>query len=1052
MATILVVDDRPTNRQFLITLLGYSGHRLLEAADGAEALEMVRAERPDLIITDILMPTMDGYEFVQKLRAEPALAHTPVIFYTATYRENEARVLAKACGVEYVLSKPSEPPLILQTVQAALGTVDSPATPPPITMADNKLGITRLRQLGEEITRYFTDLQSVTQQLTIILERGEAMIAERDFLLSVAAKFSSVVADLQDMNLRLTGLNELGFNLIAERDPARMLALFCGAARKIMGAKYAAIGILAEDEQTLKHFYSSGLEAETAAHIGSTLPSEGMLGRILAERRPVRLRDVSTDPHGIGLPAHHPPIQSFLSAPILTTSQLYGQFYVADKLSTDEFSEDDERLAVTLAAQVAVAYENVQLYGQVQRHAAKLQLEVVEHQRTQVALAESERHYRQLIETAHEGVWVIDTNNCTTLVNHRATEIVGYSREEIIGKSLFDFMDEERKAQALASIARVQQGIHEQIEFGFQRKNGEVAWALIETSGLHDEAGNYLGGLAMLTDITERKRAEEEIRRHLAELEAVHKVSTALRTARTLDEMLPLFISETVAVVQATSGSIWLYDSADDKIEMVAHQGWGPKNPQPLRGGEGAPGHVMQTGEPHLTRDFKSDPLTSEINRALIPEGTAGACLPIQTEAEVIGVMFVAVQQPREFTAAEVRLLTTLAEIAGNAIHRMRLREQTEQRLHRLTALRAIDQAISSSLDLKVTLHIVLDQVVSQLNVEAAAILLFNPYLETLEYAAGRGFHSRGIERSHLALGEGQAGRAALEGRVINIPDIREGNTGFARATLLADENFITYFAAPLIAKKKIKGVLDIFLRRPFSPDEDWLDFLETLAGQTAIAIDSAELFQDLQRSNTDLRLAYDTTLEGWSAALDLRDKETEGHTQRVTEMTLRLARAMGFTEEELVHVRRGALLHDIGKMGIPDGILLKPGKLTDEEWAIMRKHPTYAQQMLSPIAYLREALPIPYCHHEKWDGTGYPQGLKGEQIPRAARIFAVVDVWDALRSDRPYRAGWPEDRVLEHIRAGSGTHFDPKVVEAFIALTEKQSSEESHTPGVADS
>ncbi|MEA2575140.1 MAG: hypothetical protein QOH93_2438, partial [Chloroflexia bacterium] len=183
--------------------------------------------------------------------------------------------------------------------------------------------------------------------------------------------------------------------------------------------------------------------------------------------------------------------------------------------------------------------------------------------------------------------------------------------------------------------------------------------------------------------------------------------------------------------------------------------------------------------------------------------------------------------------------------------------------------------------------------------------------------------------------------------------------------------------------------------------------------------------------------LAYEATLEGWSHALDLRDKETEGHTQRVTEMTVRLAQELGAPEADVVQIQRGALLHDIGKMGIPDSILLKPGPLTEEEWEIMRKHPVYAYELLSPISFLRPALDIPYCHHEKWDGTGYPLGLKGEQIPLAARIFAVVDVYDALSSDRPYRKSWPQDKVLAHIRELSGTHFDPRIVEAFLLLTE---------------
>jgi putative nucleotidyltransferase with HDIG domain len=234
--------------------------------------------------------------------------------------------------------------------------------------------------------------------------------------------------------------------------------------------------------------------------------------------------------------------------------------------------------------------------------------------------------------------------------------------------------------------------------------------------------------------------------------------------------------------------------------------------------------------------------------------------------------------------------------------------------------------------------------------------------------------------------------------------------------------------------------VLEIFHRSPLAPDEEWFEFLDSLALQAAIALDNNSLFLDLQRSNVELSLAYDNTIEGWSHALDYRDQETEGHSRRVTELTLLIARQFGMSEAELVHVRRGALLHDIGKMGIPDRILLKPGPLTDEEWKIMRQHPVYSYDLLHPIAHLRPSLDIPYCHHEKWDGTGYPRGLKGEQIPLAARIFAVVDVWDALCSDRPYRPAWSVEKAKEYLLSNSGIHFDPNVVEIFLsALAEKK-------------
>jgi len=256
-----------------------------------------------------------------------------------------------------------------------------------------------------------------------------------------------------------------------------------------------------------------------------------------------------------------------------------------------------------------------------------------------------------------------------------------------------------------------------------------------------------------------------------------------------------------------------------------------------------------------------------------------------------------------------------------------------------------------------------------------------------------------------------------------------------AMAVLWDKEEAKEYWGVPLIARGEVKGVLEVIMRRKFDPSADWLGYLETLAGQAAIAIDSIGMLEELQRSNIDLRVAYDATIEGWSKALDLRDNETENHTLRVVDMSLRLAEKMGIKNDDLIHIKRGAMLHDIGKMGVPDEILHKPGPLTDEEWVIMRQHPQFAYEMLSTISYLHRALDIPGSHHEKWDGTGYPRGLKGEQIPLAARLFAIVDVWDALRSDRPYRKAWSDDKVVEYIKEQSGKHFEPAIVEIFLEL-----------------
>jgi putative nucleotidyltransferase with HDIG domain len=280
-----------------------------------------------------------------------------------------------------------------------------------------------------------------------------------------------------------------------------------------------------------------------------------------------------------------------------------------------------------------------------------------------------------------------------------------------------------------------------------------------------------------------------------------------------------------------------------------------------------------------------------------------------------------------------------------------------------------------------------------------------------------------------------KAARAAITRTLVTASDVGADPDHCSACQNLVAEGLKASFSAPLVAKDRVYGVLEVFSRTPQAVDAEWTDYLETLAGQLAIAIDNRSLFDSLERSNAELARAYDTTLEGWSRALELRDRETQGHTARVTELTLAVAREMGIGGGDLVTIRRGVLLHDIGKMGIPDGILLKPGPLSPEEWVVMRRHPQLAHDLLHPIEFLRSALDIPYCHHEWWDGTGYPRGLKGEAIPLAARIFAVVDSWDGLCVARPYREAWPPERVRAHIRAEAGTHFDPSVVEVFLRL-----------------
>src|SRR4030042_3886214 len=362
--------------------------------------------------------------------------------------------------------------------------------------------------------------------------------------------------------------------------------------------------------------------------------------------------------------------------------------------------------------------------------------------------------------------------------------------------------------------------------------------------------------------------------------------------------------------------------------------------------------------------------------------------------------------------------------------------EETIQRqVRRFQALREIATAIITGPDLPFTLGILLEQIMVQLNVDAAAILLHRAGSPLLEYGARRGFRTEAYLDTKMRLGGGFAGIVALHQQTIHIHDLSLDPGMGVQPLPIEAEGFKVYYGIPLIAKGQVKGVLEVFLRAPRSIDLERLEFLEALAGQGALAIESSSLFDQLQDSNVELSIAYAATLEGWAKALELRDRETVGHAHRVIEMTLRVADRIGIRGESLLHIRRGALLHDIGKMGIPDSILLKPGPLTPDEWVILRQHPAHAYEMLKTIDYLSPALEIPYCHHERWDGNGYPRSLKGKNIPMSARIFAVVDVWDALTSDRPYRLAWPGHQALGVTSRGSGRHFDPEVVNAFFGL-----------------
>lgn len=540
----------------------------------------------------------------------------------------------------------------------------------------------------------------------------------------------------------------------------------------------------------------------------------------------------------------------------------------------------------------------------------------------------------------------------------------------------------------------------------------------------------------------ERMRLMEAQQRQTREMAALYETSTAISGVLDVEKLIQRIYLQISDLFPLDAFMLVLNEADTEEIHIAAAMQENRMLPElidqriPLSD-SGLIGWVIQNKKTLQLNDLKTDPLPVKPLHFLKP-GRSWLGAPLISRGQLLGAISIQTYQPNLYNENHARLFESMGAQIATSLENALLVEQTQNHLQRLSALHDIDLVINSSLDLRVTMNILLDQVIEKLKVDAASVMLLNPKSQLLEFAAGRGFHTRKIEDYRLRLGEGISGQAAMERHLMQSLNLSETDQNSAYPTLLSEEGFLSYYSVPLIAKGQVKGVLDLFNRSPLVPDQEWVNFLETLAGQAAIAIDNTSLLEDLNRSNIELTLAYDTTLEGWSRALDMRDKETEGHTQRAVELTLKIARGMGMNESELVNLRRGALLHDIGKMGIADEILLKPGSLTVEEWAIMRRHPQLAFELLSPIAYLKSAVDIPYCHHERWDGSGYPRGLKGEQIPLGARIFSVVDVWDALTSDRPYRKAWSADKAIEYIIDQKGIQFDPKVVEVFSVLMKK--------------
>ena len=565
----------------------------------------------------------------------------------------------------------------------------------------------------------------------------------------------------------------------------------------------------------------------------------------------------------------------------------------------------------------------------------------------------------------------------------------------------------------------------------------------------------------------EHQKAEEEIQKQTEDLRLINALNEAVNCGADIEGLTELFVRETRKIFSCKDAAVYLFNANQTYLEMrsstiifspeltrkiegiigrsipkvqIPYQKDGFFKRMPIDSG----GLIINDPEviQEWMMEFTNTPSLAPFLRTMVKKNISQIfkllnirstmIIPLVSSGKTIG--YLDMSSEKDFTEEDLKRVQNFSQQVTAVIQRKQSDERMQLQLKRINALNEIVRAINASMDIHLALNTLVKKMRQQLNADAAVILLWRDYSQNLELAADDGFISNFNRKVTVKLGHGLSGTIGLERKMLHIPNLTDVKDQYEEYRDWAKrEEFVEFIGIPLISKGMLKGVLEIFNRSAIEPDADWIDYLETVGNQAAIAIDNSQLFEDIQHSNMDLLTAYDATIIGWSQAMDLRDKEAVGHTQRVTELALQLAEKVGIDHQEQIHIRRGALLHDIGKLGIPDSILFKPDPLSEEDLKILHQHPQFAWNMLSKIEYLHDALDIPYCHHEKWDGTGYPRGLKGEEIPLSARLFAIVEVWDILQHDRPYRQAWEKEKVIAYIHDQTGKQFDPKLVDIFL-------------------
>jgi PAS domain S-box-containing protein len=710
-----------------------------------------------------------------------------------------------------------------------------------------------------------------------------------------------------------------------------------------------------------------------------------------------------------------------------------GEFHIAPGHNETIYRRTDGKRSVVEITAIPVQTDQGYI-------AAVFYRDLTDRKRVEDSLREQVRISRNILNASPDMAALVDIAGNVIAANQALADAAGLSCETLMGHAINDLLPPAVQKPVGALMRKV---IHTANPYYTDCQSSGQYFSLT-VYPVSIEAGKTTRLVLFLRNITESRQRERE-------LEAVASISSALRAAITRAEVYPIILDQIETLLKADGVGLVLRDANTREVRVEqARGGWTSLLGTSYTADQANRAPIMIMEEPYFNNFIENE--QHLFHTQPFKNLKATACVPLQIEGQILGSLWIG--RKTMITKEDLRILSALAHITASALHRSMLYENTRQYAEQVAYAAEVGKTLTETLQLEEIYNRLAHALLKMLpNLCTVMILRYNSQRDTFTYAYALHDGSR-VEKEEIPSlqrflpGDSAFTEIVRTRRPLVINDLKRDN---ATRIIAVELNARSGLFAPLVSKGEVLGILQVHSYEKNRFTDSDVEMFALIGNTAAIAFQNAHLFEDLHQSHEELTEAYEATLDGWARALDLRDSGTSGHTRRVVELAVELGRFMGLSHEKLVLLRRGALLHDIGKMGVPDDILKKTGPLTDSEWVMMRNHTTNAYSWLSPIPFLKPALDIPYCHHEKWDGSGYPRGLAGEEIPLAARIFAVVDVWDALLSDRPYRKAWAQGEVVEYMRQQRGKYFDPKVVDAFLAMVaddiKTQSMEKHSTP-----